>query len=280
MIAEVVPGVFSIRHQVADGKNVVVFGRRGALAIDSGTHEEEGRVMADLIRQKGYQPHRLALTHGHGDHLLGARPLAEGEVYAHAQAPAVIRRQVPGWAERQKKSAEQIISELVWPTITYRDELRIDLGGKTVWFFPTPGHSEDGVSALVEEDRLLISGDAVVTGIVAAIGDGDSRILEQSLRKLLAMQIEVLIPGHGPELHGAGKVAEWIAWEADYLARVRSFVRPRLEKGQEPEAVIEAVGFGKFIGDRLRADQHGMPGRHRNTVRKIVEEELEALRRS
>ena len=80
MFTEIAAGVFSAEHQVAEGKNALVFGRRGALAIDGWTYEKEGQAMADFMRAKGYEPNRLALTHGHGDHVLGARPLAAGEV--------------------------------------------------------------------------------------------------------------------------------------------------------------------------------------------------------
>ncbi|MDP6699848.1 MAG: MBL fold metallo-hydrolase, partial [Candidatus Latescibacteria bacterium] len=194
MFAQIAPGVYSAGHQVAEGKNAIVFGARGALAIDGGTYPQEGQAMADFIRGKGCEPLRLALTHGHADHVLGAGALAGGEVYAHAKTPDVMRRQISAWAARQGRTEEEVAADLVWPTVLYQDELRIDIGGKTVWFFPTPGHSADGVSALVEQDGLLVGGDAVVTGIVPAIGDGDSRVLEASLRKLAAMEIAVLIP--------------------------------------------------------------------------------------
>ncbi|MEE3258743.1 MAG: MBL fold metallo-hydrolase [Candidatus Latescibacterota bacterium] len=276
MFDEIASGVYSAQHQVAEGKNAIVVGTRGALAIDGGTYAEEGQAMADFIRAKGWGPDRLALTHGHADHILGAGPLAGGEIYAHAKTPGVIRRQIPGWARRQGRAEEEVAANLVWPTVLYQDELRIDLGGKTVWFFPTPGHSEDGVSALVIEDQLLIGGDAVVTGIVPAIGDGDSRVLENSLCTLAKLEIETLIPGHGPEVYGRDAVRGWIEWEAGYLAQVRGRVRELLDAGTEEEAAIDAVGFEEFVGDRLPADRHKMPTRHRNTVAVIAAEEIKS----
>jgi glyoxylase-like metal-dependent hydrolase (beta-lactamase superfamily II) len=275
MFNEVTAGVYSAEHRVAEGKNAIVFGSRGALAIDGGTCEEEGQAMADFIREKGCEPNRLALTHGHGDHVLVAGPLAGGEVYAHARTPDVIRRQIPAWATRQQRSEEEVAADLVWPNVLYADELRIDLGGKTVWFFPTPGHSEDGVTALVEEDKLLIGGDAVVTGIVPAIGDGDSRVLEASLGRLAELDIEILLPGHGPTVYGAEQVRGWIEWEAGYLARVRGLVQKLLDEGLGEEELLDRIAFEDFVGERLPADKHGMPKRHRATTAKILAEEIE-----
>ena len=97
---EVAPGVFSVAHDFVEGKNAIVIGKRAALAVDGGNYAEEGAAMAAFIRNQGATPDRLALTHGHGDHILGAAPLAGGEVFAHANTPAVIGRQIPTWAKR------------------------------------------------------------------------------------------------------------------------------------------------------------------------------------
>ena len=52
-----------------------------------------------------------------------------------------------------------------WPTVSFPEELWIDLGGKHLWMFPTPGHSDDGISIYIEEDKLLFAGDPVVNGM-------------------------------------------------------------------------------------------------------------------
>lgn len=279
MFTEVASGIFSVEHQIAEGKNAIVFGRGGALAIDAGMYPEEGQAMADFICRRGCRIDRFALTHGHGDHILGARALAGGERFAHALTPGVIRRQLPGWAKRWQKSAAAAEAELVWPTITFSEELCVNLEDRKVRFFPCPGHSEDSVCAFVEDEKVLIGGDAVVTGIVPAIGDGDGALLERSLQKLIEMEIEVLIAGHGPVLYGAEKIRDWIRWEANYLGGLRVRVRQALEEGAAAEAAAEAAAFDEFVGDRLPADRHKMPGRHRSTVEKIVAEEMDILKR-
>jgi len=55
---------------------------------------------------------------------------------------------------------------------------------------------------------------------------------------------------------------------------VRDFVKEALDQGLESEAVANAVDYQRFIGDRLPIDKHNMPQRHRNTVQKIIEEEV------
>ncbi len=67
---------------------------------------------------------------------------------------------------------------------------------------------------------------------------------------------------------------EWIAWEADYLARVRTHARARLAAGVDAEAIPGQADFGTFVGDRLSVESHGMPRRHEMVVRKITAEEM------
>jgi cyclase len=275
MFTEVAPGVFSAEHRTVEGKNGVVLGARGALAIDSGNDLDEGRALAGFIRAQGRRPDRLALTHGHGDHILGSGAFEEAEIFAHLLTPEVMRAQIPPTAARTGESTAAVAASLGWPSVTFTGELRLDLGGKRVRIFPTPGHSPDGVAIYLVEDRVLFAGDTVVTGIVPAIGDGHSGAMEASLRTLARLDIAVLVAGHGPVLYGGATIRDWLDWQAGYLAGVRRFVAAELDRGSDPAAVAGAADYDRFIGDRLPADRHGMVRRHRAAVAKIVAEALE-----
>ena len=272
MITEIVPGIFSIDHQVAEGKNVVILSERGAWAVDTGSTPAEGREIADYIRGRGYTPNRLIYTHGHGDHVLGSSCFQGSDVFAHALTPVEIRRLLPALAARAGLQPEALAATIAWPTVTFRDELFLDLGNKQLHLFPTPGHSQDGVSIYVEEDRLLIAGDSVVTGIVPAIGDGNSLILEASLRRLARREIDVMVPGHGAVVYGRDAVQGWLQWLPDYLHSVRDFVQSALGRGESPAQIPALCDYDQFIGERLPKDRHNMAKRHRATVAKIVTE--------
>ena len=274
MITEIIPGVYSVDQAVADGKNAIVVGERAVWAIDTGTHAHEGQEMADFIRGLGREADRLIYTHGHGDHALGSAAFRGAEmIVAHDLMPVEARRLLPGLAERAGKSVDEMSAQIAWPTITFSHELTLDLGDRRLHLFPTPGHSQDGVSVYLPDERLLIAGDAVVNGIVPAIGDGDSRILEQSLEKLAMLDIETLVPGHGFVVRGREATRDWIVWLASYLRSVRAAVRERLDAGDEADAVADGISYDEFIGDRLPKERHGMPKRHRDTVQKIISEE-------
>ncbi len=269
---EVAPGIFTAEHAVAEGKNAIILGERRALSVDAGTHADEGAAMARFVADRGYDVDRFALTHGHSDHVLGSSAFAACDVYAHALTPPAMERGIPGWAGRQDVSEHECRAALAWPTVTFTDELSVDLGEVTVRMLRTPGHSEDGVSMWIPSRRALVAGDAVPTCIVPAIGDGDSRVLQATLYRLMAMEIDVLISGHGPVLHGVTRTREWLGWLAAYLAGIRTAVTVLAHAGAAVEDIAEQIAFEDHARNHLPADMHGMPRRHRATVDAIVRE--------
>jgi glyoxylase-like metal-dependent hydrolase (beta-lactamase superfamily II) len=273
MFTEIGPGIFSVAHRLVDGKNTIVFGARGALAVDACNYADEGEAMAAFIRANARTPNRLAFTHGHGDHVLGSGAFPGADVYAHVETPLTIDRDLPGWAERYYDgSLAACDAAITRPNVLFDHELRIDLGGKTARLFATPGHCRDAVCIWLEEDGILCAGDTVVTGIVPAIHDGNSRQMQATLRRLLSLEARVLVPGHGPVLTDPAATREHLSWTLAYLEGVRAFVDGALRDGVSPERVPDLAEYGQFVGDRLPPEPFGMLRRHRMVVAKIVAE--------
>ena len=272
-IDEVIPGVFTLDHEPADGKDVVLLTRRGGWAIDAGNEAADGRAIRDLLARQAGRADRLILTHGHGDHIYGCEALGAGEIIATVHAPEVIRCQAPAWARRFGGTEQEAPDHLPRPTLLFEGRVVLEEGDCTLELFATPGHSADGLSVWVAQRRLLVCGDTVVTAIPPAIGDGDSRELERSLRLLLTFDAETLVSGHGPPLRGRAAIRHWIETTIGYLGAVRQRVRGALARGATDDCVVGAAPYDDLIGTRLPKDRFGMERRHANVVAKVAKEE-------
>jgi hypothetical protein len=113
------------------------------------------------------------------------------------------------------------------------------------------------------------------------VGDGDSQILETSLRKLLEIPVDILVAGHGPVLRGSERIKEHLTWMIGYLSGVRAHTRSALSRGEnDPGAIAGQADYDTFIGDRLSKDKHDMPRRHRDMVADIAREQMNAQRQT
>ena len=92
-------------------------------------------------------------------------------------------------------------SRYLGPNVTFSDQLNIDLGGREVKVF-WPGNANTAGDAVVyvPDQKLLITGDILVWPTPYA---GNSHIASwvDVLDKLMAMDVSVIVPGHGPVMH-------------------------------------------------------------------------------
>jgi glyoxylase-like metal-dependent hydrolase (beta-lactamase superfamily II)/8-oxo-dGTP pyrophosphatase MutT (NUDIX family) len=76
---------------------------------------------------------------------------------------------------------------------------RLALGGVTLRAIHTPGHASNHLCYLLEQTKMLFTGDHVMQGSTVVINppDGDMRKYLGSLEALLAEDIAIIAPGHG-----------------------------------------------------------------------------------
>ena len=114
---------------------------------------------------------------------------------------------------------------------------RLELGALTLRALHTPGHASNHLCYLLEDTRMLFTGDHVMQGSTVVINppDGDMRAYLASLERLLAEDAAILAPGHGYLIGGPHKevkrlIAHRLAREAKITAALARLGSPTLEE--------------------------------------------------
>ena len=124
----------------------------------------------------------ILCTHTHQDHSPAATLLKA------ATGAQVLGRPAPAGQDATFK-----------PDVVLENGQRIDLGELTLRAIHTPGHASNHLCYLLEETKMLFTGDHVMQGSTVVINppDGDMRAYLRSLEKLLGEDIAIIAPGHG-----------------------------------------------------------------------------------
>lgn len=218
----------------------VIAGPDAAVLIDTLALPEETRQLRRFIERELQVPVRYIInTHYHADHSWGNCFFPEAIVVAHSRCYDLLDTRGRAALDAEKKENAQLREvDIVLPSVTFeKGELTLQLGKKTLNVFPLPGHSSDAIAVLVEEDRVLFCGDTFMA--LPTIVDGDIDEMTASLKKIMKMSLENLIPGHG-EIVLRGEIEAAIKSNLDYLNKLRKAVR-EASRRRYPLDILESV---------------------------------------
>lgn len=184
----------------------IVIGRDGVLVVDTLISAKEGeRLLAD-IRKVTDKPIRYVVnTHTHLDHAFGNCVFARlgAVVISHAADREYLAKN----GEKTLKDAssfgmkpeDMAGTTISLPAITFSDRMNIDLGGEAVELIRVaPSHTEGSVVVYLPARKVLFAGDVLFTDFHPFLAEGDITGWTKTLDMLQAMDIERIIPGHGP----------------------------------------------------------------------------------
>ena len=204
------PGVMT-----GPGTNSYVVGERELVVVDPGPDIESH--IHGLREAVGDRLKWILCTHTHLDHSPAAQALREatGARIAGRLAPQ-DGRQDAGFA----------------PDRVLEDGESVSVDGVTFRAVHTPGHASNHLCYLLEQQKILFTGDHVMQGSTVVISppDGDMQAYLASLEKLFAIDLAALAPGHGRLIETPHEEARRLI--AHRLKREEKVVRALAQKGK------------------------------------------------
>ncbi len=216
-----------------------ITGPQWAVVIDTLALPDEAVEIRSYVEETLGVPVRYVInTHYHADHSWGNCFFPGATVISHALSREIMLEKGAASLETVKKQNplfKQV--KLVEPHMTFSEgQLTMRVGKKTLTLMPMPGHSKDGISVLVEEDKILFAGDAFMP--IPYVVDGDPDTLAASIKTIGKMGLENIIQGHG-DIILRGEIEEATRENLAYLAAVRKAVRTAAKKRDPMEALAE-----------------------------------------
>ncbi|MFQ5920366.1 MAG: MBL fold metallo-hydrolase [Thermoplasmata archaeon] len=203
-------------HRIVDPSfdvNVyLVLGQEAALLVDTGTGRRTDLVAGEIEAHLGGRAlHYLVLTHRHFDHVGGARDLTarygiEPRISADDAPPLVQGDAGSTGASYFGGSFGPIQVQVI------QQGEKIDLGDGILEVIATPGHTVGSI-CLLGDDGSLYTGDTVFPYGGVGRWDFETGNFDQllsSIRRLNALEVSDLYPGHGVPVEG--EASEHLAW--------------------------------------------------------------------
>lgn len=146
---------------------------------------------------------KIVLTHGHADHAMGVLELLQAY-------PSIIRG--GGFElilhEEGPEELKGLVREAGCRVTEVRGGEVLELSGFEFEVLPTPGHTADGICLYHAPAGALFSGDMVLPSAIAEpdpVARGSLGEYLSSLRMLLKMDIENVLPGHESPVFSNGR---------------------------------------------------------------------------
>ena len=255
--------------EVADGiavvesfSHVVAFRTDDGLALfDTSLAAMAERCRVSLRAWSDDRVAAIVYTHGHVDHVGGARTYVDEAAGRGEPRPAVVAHEnVPvrfdrydltnGWnaSINQRQfgwKADRFFDDWVQPDTTFEEALSIDVGGLSVELHHARGETDDHLWAWVPSRKAICAGDFLIWAFPNA---GNPQKVQrypgewaQAMRAMAAKEPELYLPAHGLPIEGRERIAGVLDDVATALEHLVRDVLHLMNEGARLDHIVHTV---------------------------------------
>jgi glyoxylase-like metal-dependent hydrolase (beta-lactamase superfamily II) len=220
--------VYRFRNQ--NHYSVFAVTHAGVIATDPINADAARWLKAEIARRFAQPVRYLVYSHDHADHISGGEVFADtATVVAHDHAKAAIV------GERRPTAV---------PQVSFSDTMTIDLGGTAVELVHVGrNHSDNSIVMRFPRERLLFAVDFIPVNGLAFRDFPDAYMPDwiQSLKRVEAMDFDVLVPGHG----ALGTKVN-VTMFREYLQDLRAEVLRYAREGKSVDEMKQLITLPKY----------------------------------
>jgi len=217
----------------------IIVGSKATLVVDTGLGPRNGEtIVREMKKVSANADVYVVLTHYHPEHSLGASAFTGAKLLmtrVQQQDMAERGTQIQETFARRSALTAELLKDVEYPKpdMLFDHEYRLDLGGvhaRLMWRGPAEMHTRGDTMIFIEEDRVLFTGDVVMSQrFLAAQNTSSVATWLSTLDELSSLKPAHVVPSHGS------------IGDAALIARDRAFL----------QAVQDRVGELKRAGKSI-----------------------------
>jgi len=219
-------------------QSIFVVTPEGVIATDPISERRPVKAYIDAIQGVTKAPVKYVIySHSHFDHIAG------GKAFKDMGATFVAQRNMKARLEALKPA------DVVMPDEWVDEKKNISLGGTTLELtYVGKNHTDNMLVMRLPRERIIFTVDWIPLQAVQFRGMADTYVpdIEESLKKVIAMDWERLIPGHpGPGGRQIGSKEE-ATNQLDYLEDLSAAVKKAVSEGKGYDAAEKEIKLPKY----------------------------------
>ncbi len=220
----------------------VIATNEGVVVLDALSSEGIARQEREAIASVIKQPIRFLVSSTfHNNYTLGNVAYQDVIKIGHEN----YRADLLTLMQRDRVSLENQTARL--PQVTYRDRLRIHLGGKEIQIlYLGRGHTRGDSIVFVPQDRIAYVSELFFSDQFLYINDGYGLSWLKTLDAIEALPADILVPGHGPIPQDPKETRQGLNRFRQILVDLRDAVQQEIARGATEDQASAAIKFPQY----------------------------------